>query len=221
MENNLFPELDPPKKEDWTPPDEPYVSSEALKNAKTAEIFIPAWENKVNKAGGPISKQSMKPWFMREKGNPKKLKIKITEKGIEMPVMISMPPKLSADGALQQKMVLKDILNWNKINASYFSKWVIIEKLVFVYPKVESHDKRRKDLIDRGEAIPKLTIPDIDNLQKFLFDIMQNLNHDPDKNVRKSFPIPWLANDGCVFWIKNMYKCYGLNPGTYIKMRGQ
>lgn len=221
MENSLFPQFESPKKNNWIPPDEPHMNEEALQNAKTIEFFIPAWENKENRSGGPISKQSMKPWFMREKGNPKKLKIKITEKGVEMPVMISMPPKLSADGALQQKMVLKDILKWTHVNKSFFEKWVIIEKLVFVYPPLESHDKLTKTYVEEGYAIPKLTIPDIDNLQKFLFDIMQNLNHDPDTKIRSLLPIPWLANDGFIFQIKNMYKCYGKRPGTYIKMKGQ
>ena len=221
MQNSLFPEMDNPKKEDWIPPDEPFVNPETLKNAKTIEIFLPAWTGKQNPSNGPISKQSMKTSFIREKGKKEKLKIKISENGYEMPIMISRPPEPSASGGPQQKMVLKDILNCNKINESYFKHWVVIEKLVFVYPVLQSHNKRTSSLIEAGKAIPKLTTPDIDNLQKFLWDIMQNLNHDPDKHVRKAFPIPWLANDGVIFWVKNMYKCYGIKPGTYIKMKGQ
>ena len=112
MQNSLFPEMDNPKKEDWIPPDEPFVNPETLKNAKTIEIFLPAWTGKQNPSNGPISKQSMKTSFIREKGKKEKLKIKISENGYEMPIMISRPPEPSASGGPQQKMMLKDILNW-------------------------------------------------------------------------------------------------------------
>jgi hypothetical protein len=220
-ENLLFAEFNNPDKNNWIPPDEPFVSKEALKNAKTAEVFITAWDNPKNHLGGPLYKQSMKTSFLRVKGKKHKLLIKLSDKGYEMPVMMTRPPEPSLSGSSQQKRVLKDALKWDKINESYFKKWVIVDKLVFIYPKLQSQDKRTIALIDSGEAVPKLTIPDIDNMEKFLFDIMQNLNHDPNKDTRKNLPIPWLANDGCVFWIKNMYKCYGIRPGTYIKMRGQ
>ena len=202
--------------DNWIP-NNIYINNDKIESSKKISLFIDAWDDPKNTKKGPLHKQSVKEQFVRY--NNKKLKIITNKNNIEFPQIIRYTPEPAASGSTHQKLEIQDKLKFTKINEPFYSKWIIIDKLYFVYPLPKNASHKEKELVKKGYYIPKLTTPDIDNLQKFLFDIFQNLNH--NKKLSKKLPMPFISNDGIIFKINDMCKGYGCRAGTYIEMKGK
>lgn len=202
---------------DWIVPDEPYIPEEMWNRAKVVEMHIPPYTGKKTRNYGPVAKQSTKmAYFHRKDGSLVTFRFKGSNK--EMPQSFNYTPEPANSATIEYKRFVRDVTGFLDVNNAYFKRWIVIEKMVFIYPPISSLKKGTKELIGKGETIPKITHPDIDNLQKLLYDVFGNLNTDTKKHDPK---IRFIQNDGMIFWVKNMYKCYGKKPGTYIKLRGE
>jgi len=99
-----------------------------------------------------------------------------------------------------------------------FSEWVVVTSLQFKYAPLKSKSKAWKAAVDKsdkittfnfinyGKCVFKTTKPDFDNLEKMLFDAMNNLVYIDDALI------------GAVF---NMVKRYSNKPGITITLRGE
>jgi len=202
---------------DWSPPDEPHIPKKNWDNAKVLEIHIPPYTGGKNPSGGPVAKQSTKTSYSHRKDGSL-VTFRRNENSKEMPHVFNYTPEPANSASIHHKQFVREFTKFLDVNNAHFTKWVVIEKLVFVYPPLKSHTKEIKTHLGKGNILPKLTIPDLDNLQKLLYDVFGDLNTTPGKN---QFKIRYIQNDGMIFWVKNMYKCFGKKPGTYLKMRGQ
>lgn len=82
-----------------------------------------------------------------------------------------------------------------------FTGPVVISELAFVFPLLKSFSKKKLAQIGKGIKIYKKTRPDLDNLCKNLFDVMNG--------------IVWM-DDSQIVELSNVTKLYGPVPGIYI-----
>lgn len=83
-----------------------------------------------------------------------------------------------------------------------FTKAVVIRSLCFMFPLPKSSTKKRKDLVDLGANVYKITRPDLtDNLMKGLFDAMKGVV---------------FLDDSQVALIQRVSKIYHTTPGIKI-----
>jgi Holliday junction resolvase RusA-like endonuclease len=103
-----------------------------------------------------------------------------------------------------QKQLI-EIMKTNNIKK--FEGPMIVENLAFVYSPLKSMPKKTIESIRTGNFIPRTTAPDLtDNLPKLLFDALEGILYD---------------NDSKIFFIKNVVKCFGNNPGVFIQIKGK
>jgi len=84
-----------------------------------------------------------------------------------------------------------------------FSKEVKIKKLLYIFPPLKSFTKKKMKQIELGETIYKSTKPDLDNLQKNLFDSCNG--------------IVWV-DDARIVKIESISKIYGLIPQIILEV---
>ncbi len=82
-------------------------------------------------------------------------------------------------------------------------KPIRITKLWFIFKAPQRFKAKQKKHIKEGGLIPKLTTPDLDNLQKLLFDSCSGIIWDDDKQI---------------FSIDGMRKYYGLEDRIVMEL---
>ena len=107
---------------------------------------------------------------------------------------------------------LEDQIN-NRMRDEYpdfqmFTKDIHITRLELIHHVPATMGKRDLEELRRGDVIFfKHTLPDVDNLQKMVFDAMKNTNI--------------MKDDGQVASINGLFKCYGLSPGAIVELEGR
>jgi len=80
---------------------------------------------------------------------------------------------------------------------------IIVKKLWFVFEPPKSLKKKELEFIENGGFIPKTTKPDLDNLEKLLFDAMQGVV---------------FVNDSQIYKKEFVLKLYGKEPKIIVEM---
>lgn len=82
---------------------------------------------------------------------------------------------------------------------------VRITSIQFTFPPLKSFNKSTMEGLEENQFVPKTTRPDLtDNLQKGLIDAMTG--------------IIWV-DDSQIYETASVYKCYGIHPGTTVKVQ--
>jgi Holliday junction resolvase len=165
------------------------------------------YPNEKDIAGDPVPKQSARFMPQRYYNGPKKGKLMIYEKnGIEMINLLAYPEakvKVATDEIVEQvNYVLKrDYPKFRK-----FSGAIFVTRVEFVFKVPNSAPKYLTDALAKGEYVFfKETNPDLDNLEKLLFDALQRTLYDNDARI---------CYKGAIF------KRWGLKPGVIIDIEG-
>ena len=88
-----------------------------------------------------------------------------------------------------------------------FTKYVQIIECGFIFPYLKGHTKKQIAEMETGiKTNFKTTIPDLDNLQKMLFDAMQGIV---------------FKNDSLIVMMDNVYKIYHKEPEIIIRLKGK
>jgi len=112
--------------------------------------------------------------------------------------MRSYQPKELQNYIAQAKIQLINQLpsDWKPIEGK-----VIISGLVFIFPPLKTWSQKKTKALEAGEVLFKESRPDLDNLQKSLFDICNGLLWRDDSQIVR---------------IEQMEKVYGFQPMTEL-----
>lgn len=86
------------------------------------------------------------------------------------------------------------------------SEPLAILQLKFVFTPPKTLKKWEKDILNSGGELIKTTKPDLDNLEKMLYDAMESVVFD---------------NDSKIYNKTNIRKCYGLKPRIEIELESE
>lgn len=108
---------------------------------------------------------------------------------------------------LAEEKIRQQVMEQLPENFQRFEKFVIVEKILFVFEPLKSFKKSEKEIIEAGGYVRKTTKPDItDNLNKLLFDSMNELVY---------------RDDSIICELQNSKKVYGKNPRIEIILSGE
>lgn len=172
----------------------------------TISFFLSYVKNKDNINGDPVPKQGDRTMLMPSKDakpieqNGKKYYLK-TDFWIKH--YLSTEIEKNIEHMKKQLMVIK---MQNHFNFLPFTKKVAIEQMIFFFYPLKSFTKKQLENISNGQYQLKDTRPDLDNLEKNVCDFMNGIIYSDDgKIVRKN----------------NIFKCYSMKPGVFIKIKGE
>lgn len=110
------------------------------------------------------------------------------------------------DDLVKEIEAVKWLLKSQSVGHKPFEEEIIISKLDFIFPPLESMSKKQTDAIKEGAVIPKTTRGDIDNHMKMIFDCCND--------------IIW-KDDARIWWIGNIRKIFGPKGQIIIEVYGR
>lgn len=169
------------------------------------ELLYPQMAENPN--GDPIPKQSFRQYVQRDKDghvfvytNPKTQKRDVIMKGYQEAIITNTTEALS--------LQIRNQVSKKYIGFRPFFKDVHVRRCEFIFTAIGSLNKAETEALTTGEFIVfKETKPDLDNLQKLLWDAFE------DSGV--------FTNDSRIASINGAFKRYGLVPGVIIELEGQ
>lgn len=83
---------------------------------------------------------------------------------------------------------------------------LVVHELVFTFAPLKSATKAQRESMARGRAYPKPTKPDLDNLEKLVWDACEGIVY---------------PNDSLIWEKRQVRKVYGPVPGIRLVIEGQ
>ena len=121
-----------------------------------------------------------------------KQSFKFTRSGIRY-----QPKEVKESKSNMQAQIIQQLpSDWEPLSGG-----ILIRKLDFIFPPLKSFSKKKLALMGSG-YLPKFTRPDLDNLQKNLFDAGNG--------------ILWM-DDSQIYKIRELGRYYGNTPGIYLE----
>ena len=175
---------------------------------RTLSFFLTYPKDKDNPDGDPISKQGDRTMLMPSKdakpmigSNGKKYYLKE-----DLWIRHYQPAAIekATEHIKKQLMLLKANHNLDFLP---FQKKIAIETMIFYFSPLKSFSKKKLESISNGSIIYKETAPDLmDNLPKLLNDCLNKI---------------FIEHDGKIVRGNNIFKCYSMKPGVFIKLKGE
>ena len=173
-----------------------------------------------NEKGNPIPKQSARFMVTRYSNGPKKREILMyTNKHTGKPdVLIKsyQDARITNTVKALQLQVLKQL---GEISFTKFRGAIFVTRLEFIFKVPNSSPKYMKDDLAAGTKIYfKDTAPDLDNLEKMVWDAMQA--EKAEKDVKNALVGLVYDNDAQIVSKNGIFKRWGLRPGLILELEG-